>query len=349
MPNFVVFGKDTATGQFRPTQPGDTLVNADGTTFAPSAHKNTHKSGGSDAWVSGDALDGAVRALADSSGNVLTVGAVSSGLVLSNDGDNRIIGVPAAVGTPPEAEFVPDPFATTPSVATYFRVAEYLNQNDNFRYRGWILVQSGGTKFGQSQNPHADGYTGDHMTGTIAYVTHAFSNSANSVTTYVSVSRRPVFGASAHRTFSTGVSGRIQIGLMERPAASILRDQMAGCYFAGRNSGNILAVTRNNNTAGAGNEMVTDTGVPWTFGGTSVSTTIGNSGFERTFRIAAKSGECKFYVDGSLVATHITGIPHSGWRMSPTAASLTVQSGGANITYLTWIGCKLNIQEDYAF
>jgi hypothetical protein len=65
-------------------------------TFPPSAHKDSHKSGGADAFASGDLLEAVVKRLRESSGPTdLTLGAVADGEYLKRSGTTIVSGTPA--------------------------------------------------------------------------------------------------------------------------------------------------------------------------------------------------------------------------------------------------------------
>ena len=70
----------------------------------PKAHKDSHKSGGGDAFTSSDLLEAYVKRLLESGGQVLLMGAVPDGLFLQRSGTG-IVGASAG-GAPTDAEYV---------------------------------------------------------------------------------------------------------------------------------------------------------------------------------------------------------------------------------------------------
>lgn len=85
-----------------PVGPGGVMIDPSEITgpTVPTAHKDTHKSGGSDAFVSVDLLEAVVKRLRESSGPTdLTVGAVANGQLLRRTGTG-LVGVEAASESP---------------------------------------------------------------------------------------------------------------------------------------------------------------------------------------------------------------------------------------------------------
>ena len=323
MPNFVVFGKENPSGNARFKTPSDTLKYSDGTNIPPNAHKNSHKSGGTDSFTSGDVLDLIGRKLTNSGGGALELNATLSGDILSNDGVGKLVKssvAGAGVGLP---EFTPDGFLAHNASGMGTYTPMYLGNTQAQYLPPGVMTPNSGRIAAPLTSTYGIRLT-NGTSGLRTYIEHV--GNASGFATFQTFQHHNVgvaFGVRyRHYSGSSFYAGFFQLG----DANITVSGQ--GFYFRQYANENLKAVTFSGAQA-----FTTDTGIQLASGG-------------NTLRVQRNSGRVLFYVDGVEVANHITGIhPHyilgviAGTGYVAALGSyehLTTSSGNLEVYWAGW-------------